>query len=141
MNTVNTIHTRLYNKLAKLIPDLKALELGEAMKSLGGGGMMDLNLDVLYVSDDHTVVALSHYYKHPSGDLIADPDMEIRIFHDGRGAEALTYQDSLGYQRVYPDEQHVRPKLKKSLNSFLNTWLGNCLRQNHHLKREATKSK
>ena len=88
MNTVNTIYTRIYNKLAKLIPDLVTLETGEAMKSLGQAGLMDLNLDVLYTGDDHTVIALSHYYKHTSGDLIADPDMEIRVFHNWRGAEA-----------------------------------------------------
>ena len=140
MKNVNTIHTRIYNKLAKLIPDLATLEIGEAMNSLGDGVMMDLNLDVLYTGSNHMVISLSHYYKHPSGDLIADPDMEIRVFFDGRGAEALTYQDSFGYQRIYPDEQHVRPKLKKSLNTFLNTWLGNCLQQNHRLKRETMKS-
>lgn len=140
MNTVNIVYTHIYNKLAKLIPDLATLEVGEAMKSPGSGAMMDLNLDVLYTGDDHTVIALSHYYKHPSGNLIADPDMKIRVFHEGRGAEALTYRDSYGYQRVYSDEQYVRPKLKNSLNTFLNTWLRNCLQQHHCLKRETTKT-
>ncbi len=110
------------------------------MKSLGGGALMDLNLDVLSISSDCIVIALSHYYRHESGDLIADPDMEIRVFHDIRCAEALTYQDSLRYDQIYPDPDHVKPKLRERLNEFLNAWLSNCLQQGYKLKRIKSKS-
>lgn len=127
------IYELIYRKLNKLIPDLENLQAGDARKSSGGDAFMDLNLDVLHKTTDYIIIALSHYYKQ-NGDMIADPDMEIKIYNKNRAmAEALTYQDSFGYQRVYPDANHVKLKLQKSLNSFLNTWLRNCLQQKHKL--------
>ncbi len=58
---------------------------------------MDLNLDLLEQTSDNTIIALSHYYKHPSGDMIADPDMTIRVNLPDKTAEALTYQDIYRY--------------------------------------------
>ena len=52
--------------------DLNAIP--EAKKSQVSG-FMDLNLDRLSRDGSVTVIALSHYYKHPSGDMIPDPDM------------------------------------------------------------------
>lgn len=127
------IYELIYRKLNKLIPGLEDLKAGESRKSSAGEGFMDLHLDVLDKTDDYIIIALSHYYTQ-NGDMIADPDMEIKIFNKNRGmAEALTYQDSRCYQRVYPDAYHVIPKLKKSLNNFLNRWLRNCLQQKHFL--------
>jgi uncharacterized protein YqiB (DUF1249 family) len=127
------VFTRNYQKLLKLAPDLWSLKMGEALKSKSEG-YMDLNLDVLNKEGHQLWVALSHYYQHPSGDLIPDPNMEIRISSQCGGyIEALTYQDSFGYQRVYLDENRYYPKLRKSLNSFLGQWLKNCLEQGHRL--------
>ena len=39
---------------------------------------MDLNLDLLSRNGEIITVALSHYYEQ-NGDLIADPDMVVRI--------------------------------------------------------------
>lgn len=94
---------------------------------------MDLNLDVLHKQDDLMIIALSHYYQNHNGDMIPDPDMEIRVDRSYEFIEALAYQDSFGYQRVYQNENHYYPRLKKSLNSFLSQWLKNCLDQGHSL--------
>ena len=75
-----------------------------------------------------------HYYKHHSGDMIADPDMEIMLYPDKKMAEALTYQDAYLYQEVYPEEGKVNLRLKKDLNSFLNTWLNNIKWQGHQIE-------
>jgi len=66
-----------------------------------------------------------------NGDVMADPDMEIRIYPDLRAAEALSYQqDGLGiYQVVFPEPGQVYPKVKKELNTFLNRWLSNLIDQ------------
>lgn len=134
---MNTVYERNYKTLIKLAPELWCLDAGEALKSRSEG-FMDLNLDVLYKpQDDQMTIALSHYYKHPSGDMIPDPDMEIRVYRSHGFVETLTYQDSLVYQRVYLDENRYYPKLKKSLNSFLSQWLKNCLAQGHQLKRSS----
>jgi len=46
-------------------------------------------------------------------------------------AEALTLQNSYIYQEVYPTPTTFYHKLKKQLNSFLNSWLNNCIQQGY----------
>lgn len=99
---------------------------------------MDLNLDVLERKNSYRRIALSHYWKHESGDLIADPDMEIAVFFDLGLAEALTYQDSYLYEVAYK-EQGEPPDLliHTKINVFLDEWLGNLLMQGHVLLRRS----
>ena len=49
------------------------------------------------------MLALSHYYKHPSDDLNPDPDMTLQVLRDAQTAEAFTYQDIYHDDVVYPD--------------------------------------
>lgn len=124
---------RLYEKLLRVAPELKKTR--EYAKSRVSG-LMDLNLDVLEHSASYMRIALSHYWLHPSGDLIADPDMEVAVFLDDRLAEALTYQDIFSYEVAYPDGQAL-PDLEvhTRLNEFLEQWLNNLLEQGHVLPR------
>jgi hypothetical protein len=62
---------------------------------------MDLNLDILHRQPDRIIIALSHYWKHGSEDMIADTDMAVAIYPQQEIAEALAYQDCWGYRRVY----------------------------------------
>jgi len=125
------IYETIYKKLYKLIPDLDAINEYAKFKA---SGMMNLNVDILFRSKDGTIrLALSHYYKHPSGDMIADPDMEIKVFPAMEMAEALTYQDSFGYRVVYPSPGKVDVKAKAELNKFLSQWLSNLIRQDYQL--------
>lgn len=81
---------------------------------LKSAGFMDLNIDHLSHKDrEEHVISLAHNYEQ-NGDVMADPDMEVRIIPEMRMAEALTYQlDSMGvYQKVYMDDGRVYPKLK-----------------------------
>lgn len=124
----------IFKKLSKLIPGLTELNQGEYRKSVSSG-FMDLHLDVLEKSKDQIKIALSHNFEM-NGDLIADPDMEIRVYtlKDWPMAEALTFQDQFGYRVVYRDGL-VFPKAKRELNSFLKQWLTNCLNQGHFLRK------
>ena len=122
---MKTIYQRVYDKLEQLVGNLR--EIPEAKKSQVPG-FMDLNLDRLSPNGDMTAIALSHYYKHPSGDMIPDPDMEIRIMPKERTAEVLSYQDGFGYRLVYGEEGRiVSVAVKQDLNRFLEQWLSNCL--------------
>lgn len=123
------IYENNYNKLLRLIPDLEDAKF-EARK-LKADGFMDLNIDLLMCEKHRIILALSHYYKHPSGDMIADPDMEIAVYPDRKMAEALSYQDSFGYRVVYPEPDKVNLSAKKDLNSFLGQWLSNLKSQGH----------
>ena len=140
-----SINERIYDKLEKL--GVISLSSVDAAKSVidPDGGMMDLNYDNLgtrkldlgnNVSYD---IALAHNYIQ-NGDVMADPDMEIRIYPEARYAEALTYQlDGLGiFQRVYPEPGKVYPKIKRELNQFLNQWMKNCIDQGHGFNKQVT---
>lgn len=130
---------RLYEQLTELIPDLTELQPGDHRKSTSPG-FMNLNLDILTRTKERMRIALSHYHKHPSGDMIADPDMEIRVYlKDGwNKAEALTYQDDRRYDMVYTEMGKVHTHIKKSLNNFLKIWLTNLKNQGHNLAPQAS---
>jgi hypothetical protein len=51
-------------------------------------GFMNLNV-VLSRHHKKMVIALSHYYKHPSGDMIADPDITIAVYTAAESVEVL----------------------------------------------------
>ena len=107
----------------------------QPVETLLGAVREVLNTSPIEVS--RMIIALSHYYyKHPCGDMIADPDMEMRVAHKSEFVEALAYQDGFVYQRVYCNENEEHPKLKENLNNFLGQWLKNCLVQGHKLKIE-----
>ena len=97
-------------------------------------GLMDLNIDFLRCEDnDVYIFSMAHNFTQ-NGDLMYDPDMEIRIFPKTEMAEALTFQlDSLGiFQRVYQDNK-VNIEIKKDLNRFLDKWLINIKSQKYSL--------
>jgi len=124
---------RLYEQLEELIPGLRDLQRGDYRKS-EAPGFMDLHLDVVRRTEEELRIALAHNYRQ-SGDMVPDPDMEIRVYLiDGwRKAEALTFQDSTRYDMVYPKPNLVNLRLKKSLNDFLAQWLTNLKNQGHKL--------
>lgn len=124
---------RIFEKLLKVAPELEGMH-DHAMSKVPG--FMDLSLDILERSGRSMRIALAHYWRHPSGDMIADPDMEIAVFFDDELAEALTYQDAFLYEVTYPDECEP-PDLAAhgQINEFLEQWLDNLANQGHVLSR------
>lgn len=121
----------LYQKLRNIAPELD--QTREYAKSKVSG-FMDLNLDVLQRSNGYMRIALSHYWKHSSGDMIADPDMEIAVFLDQGLAEALTYQDCFIYEAAYSDGEDLPDfEVHQRLQAFLDIWLDNLAEQGHVL--------
>lgn len=128
----------IYKKILKIIPGL--IEHIKAGKTKGKSdmdpesGLMALNYDFLYYDKKgNPVIALSHYFRQ-NGDMVADPDMEIRLIPDMQIAEALTYQDQFKYEKVYTEKDgkdYVNLKLNRELNKFLNQWLTNLVHQGH----------
>ena len=129
------VYQRNFDKLVKLgiINDKGELQFKDAVK-IQSQGFMDLNLDDLGKDEHGHVIAMAHNYIQ-EGDVMADPDMQVRIIPEMHSIEALTYQqDGMGiYQEVYPDSQHVKIKAKKELNAFLETWLKNLIIQGFKL--------
>lgn len=133
-----TIYERNYKKLEK-IGIIRFLEEKHEYAKLKREHFMDLNLDRLYEDKEKGFVdfAMAHNYIQ-NGDVIADPDMQVRYYPELKAVEALTYQDSFGYQETYADEAHTRvyPKLKRSLNIFLGQWLSNLNNQKFQFQPE-----
>ena len=128
-NSSGDLYHHIYKKLLVVVPDLQSIE--ESGKSIVAG-FMDLNLDILKRGTDKTIIALSHYYKHPSGDMVADPDMEIAVYPAKNMAEALSYQDSFVYREVYSEGgTKVDVRARRDLNQFLTQWLSNLIEQGH----------
>jgi uncharacterized protein YqiB (DUF1249 family) len=129
------IESKIFEKLVKLgLVRHDGKPAFNKYVKLQSEGLMDLHVDLLESNEDFYIIALSHTFEI-NGDLVPDPDMEIRIFPRLRIAEALTYQDQFIFQRVYPKPNLVNPKLKKALNIFLNQWLSNLIIQGFKLKR------
>lgn len=129
------IYETIYKRLYKLLPDLDQIE---EYRGLNAEGFMKLGVDILHKDDGRIVLALSHYYKHPSGDMIPDPDMTVQVLRGTGTAEALSYQDMYRYDEVYPnsdviagDFYTINLEAKKRLNAFLALWLQNLLNQGH----------
>lgn len=119
-------YEQMYNKLSKILgKDAKDFDGYVKLKSKG---FMDLSIELLYETEEYKVLAMAHYYKQ-NGDLVADPDMEIRVYKGYKAIEALAYQDSFGYRKVYHEGNKVDLQAKKDLNSFLNQWLKNIVNQ------------
>ncbi len=137
-NSSGGLHHTIYRRLLVVVPDLQSIEgHGKSIVSAD----MDLNLDVMDRGPQRTVIALSHYYKHPSGDMIADPDMVVAVYPGRAMAEALSYQDAYGYREVYSDGcTKVDVRAKRDQNQFLNTWLTSLIEQGHRIRSEVTAS-
>ncbi len=135
VNSSRDVYSRIFHKIREVVPDLLTIE--ESGKS-EVEGYMDLNLDILHRRPDRIIIALSHYYRHPSGDMIPDPDMEIAMYPQRQAAEALTYQDCYSYRRVCGEgNATIDIRAKRDLNRFLNQWLTNLIAQGHRITPES----
>ena len=115
-----SVYEIIYSKLQQIgILDESGKMQAEYMK-FKCDGLMDLNVDKLSAN----MIAIAHNGIQ-NGDVMADPDVEIKINAEKQEAEALSFQnDYLGiFQEVYPEPGKYRPKLKKDLNDFLADWL------------------
>ena len=57
------------------------------------------------------------------GIMVPDPDMEIRVDHERKLAEPLTYQDQKCRKVVYPEPGSVNLTIKNELVTYLDRWL------------------
>jgi uncharacterized protein YqiB (DUF1249 family) len=64
-----------------------------------------------------------------NGVMVAEPDMEIRVFHEKKIAEPLCLQDHSGRRVVYPEPGKVDLKAKHDLARFLDRWLSDLISQ------------
>lgn len=114
-----------YRYLMRLIPEMQQLQ-GAYLSRLDGA--MDLYLEVLEQSPYTSLLHLTYYFAHETGQL-PDPDATIRVYHDSQQAEVLNLkQSSLPLKRGF-----IRPALvqKWKVGLFLSKWLSYSVHQGH----------
>ncbi len=119
-----------YILLRKLVPDLDILDCAVSSRPLS----VDLHLTVLERGPYTATLALTYHFQD-RGDVVAEPDLVIRIYQDARLAEVLSYQRR-GFQLDSaipwtPATQGFVLERKWRINRFLQKWLGFCLHQGH----------
>ena len=118
-----------YLRLLHLIPDLATID-GCYRSRVAGD--CDLHVDVLERCAYTVTLSLTYYFDSPSG-RIADPDMRVRAYLDGKLAESM---------RVSGNHQHAELKRLFSehtreldarwrRNTVLNKWLEYLSDQGH----------
>ena len=119
-------------RLKRLVPDLNSL--GEHAYSRING-CMGLHISVLDRSRYTTTLRMTYHFTEGSL-LYAEPDLQLRVYHDACLVEVLSGHLKHGRQKL----EHVPAdaKIQKwKLNRFLYKWLGFCLHQGHRFQTES----
>ena len=98
----------------------------------GVGQDCALHLEVLEHAPYTSTVRLTYRFEEPQGS-VADPDLELRVYHDARLAEASACGQWVRHRSL----DHVRAGIPAQLgerwlrNMLLNKWLDYCLERGH----------
>lgn len=126
--------SRLFWKLLQVVPEVWLIE-GNARSRVGG--QMDLHVDVVERDYRSLRIALSHYWLHPDGELLPDPDIEIAVFTTECLAEALTFTNSFTYDEAYPyADEPPNLTVHQRINEYLEHWLDVLHAQGHVVQRD-----
>lgn len=117
-------------RLQQLIPELERLD-GYYRSRVAGD--CDLHLEILERSRYTITLSLSYFF-FEDGVRIADPDMQIRVYLDGRLAESMSFSGDhrhVELRRLCRAHRHELDKRWRR-NIVLNKWL-EFLRDQGHL--------
>jgi hypothetical protein len=115
-----------YRLLYQLVPDPGQLP-AEAVSRVPGSP--DLHLKVEERSRFTTTLAMTHYFEEDGLGQVANPDVQIRIYHDARQVEILACRPR-GF-RALGEGEGGQVDCRWDSNVFLEKWLRYSLRQGH----------
>jgi uncharacterized protein len=124
-----TLYESNYVRLRGLVGDLRGLA-GSRVSRVPAD--CDLHLDAIEHSPYTTVFRLTYFFGDESG-TAPDPDLEVRVYHDARLAEA----GRCGRWVRHPGLASIRSRVTASLgdrwlrNMLLNKWLDYCVDRGH----------
>jgi len=125
-----TLYESNYIRLHALIGDPRRLT-GRSVSSTPGD--LDLHVEALEHSPYTTILRLTYLFDE-AGATVADPDLEVRVYHDARLAEASRCARWVRH----PGLAQLRTGLSSALgerwlrNMLLNKWLDYCTERGHH---------
>jgi len=111
-----------YQALARLIPDM-AVDTAILSSSRD---LPDLHMEVVERGKYTLTIAFLHVLEE--SEIVPDMYLKVKIYHDARVAEVLTYQNKTGFARIYtyPNSKIRYPIEKRRVNQFLSEWLAYC---------------
>jgi hypothetical protein len=127
-----TLYESNYIRLRSLVGDVRGLT-GRSVSSVPGD--LDLHVEALEHSPYTTILRLTYFFDEAES-AVADPDLEVRVYHDARLAEAsrcarwVRHPGLAGLQAGLPltlGERWLR-------NMLLNKWLDYCAERGHRFR-------
>ena len=124
-----TLYESNYIRLRGLMGDVRAMA-GRIVSSAPSD--CDLHLEIVEHSPYTSVLRLTYVFDEPAGP-VADPDLEVRVYHDARLAEASRCARWVRH----PGLESIRSGLSVALgerwlrNMLLNKWLDYCVDRGH----------
>ena len=96
----------------------------------------DLHLQLVKHEPYTTTLTLTYWFAETSGELVADPDLMLRVYHDARLVEAVAGRDQHHHHKLKelaagPDKELDR---RWRINMMLNKWLDYLLDVGHNLR-------
>jgi uncharacterized protein YqiB (DUF1249 family) len=129
-----TLYESNYIRLCWLVGDLRALD-GEQRSSVAGD--VELKLTVRERGPYTTTLALTYVFDE-GGVTTEDPDLEIRVYHDARLAEARSDAARPAHPGLRQLSERARREAEDSSlgqrwarNMMLNKWLEYCADRGH----------
>ena len=126
-----TLYESNYIRLRALVGDVRRLR-GRSLSSVPGD--LDLHAEALEHSPYTSILRLTYFFAD-GADAIAEPDREVRGYHDARLADA-----SRCSQRVrHPGLASLQAGVPSALdarwrrNMLLNKWLDYCTERGHRI--------
>jgi uncharacterized protein len=124
-----TLYESNYIRLGWILPDVRDVQGRHVSLARDD---LSLHLEVIERCRYTTMLNLSYVLASEAGPVVA-PDLQVRVYHDARLAEAC---DSARSHR-HPGLDHMRRLLKRELderwarNVLLNKWLEYCAERGH----------
>jgi hypothetical protein len=124
-----TLYESNYIRLRALVGDVRSLA-GRRVSRVAGD--CDLHLESVEQNPYTTVLRLTYLFDDEAGPT-ADPDLEVRVYHDARLAEASRCARWVRH----PGLESIRSGLSVALgerwlrNMLLNKWLDYCVDRGH----------
>ncbi len=125
-----TIYESNYIKLKCLAP---TLDSGEGISISRTEDDCDLYLDLFSQEPYTATLKLTYWFEEMLGELIPDPDLTIRVYHDARLAAALSGVDCHHHRKLreLPGPHSFELDCRWRCNITLNKWLDYLLSVGH----------
>ncbi len=124
-----TLYESNYLRLLQLVPEIERLD-GCFRSSVAGD--CNLHLEILERCRYTVTLSLSYYFQE-GGERVADPDMRVRMYLDGRLAEAMKFGGDHRHAELRRLQRAHRGELdtRWRRNIVLNKWLEYLMHQGH----------